>query len=159
MFWLRSSLLYLGVTALIGGAIWLFWGKTIETEWKKFTAANPEVKKAQVQAEKKVKAAVPKEVKAPPVPANAKAEWNKAKSGAVTLIDLHANESRRETAASLAAHDRRTLELMALLRIKGQPGSAPDTSPTSAPPVKAPAPETTKPLKKPEKNKPLKPMI
>jgi hypothetical protein len=159
VFWLRSSLLYLGVTALIGGAIWLFWGKAIETEWKKFTAANPQVKKAQVQAEKKAKAALPKEINTPQVPANAKAEWNKAKSGAVTLIDLHASESRRETAASHAAHDQRTLEIMALLRIKRQAAAAPESGPTAVPPVKTVKPEPAKTLKKPVAKKQLKPMI
>ena len=159
MFWLRTALLYLGVTALIAGAIWLFWGKSIETEWKKFTAANPEVKKVQKQVEKKAKAALPSEINVPKAPANATAEWNKAKSGAVTLIDLHANQSRREMAASLAAHDRRTLEIMALLRIKRQAVASPagTTAPASVPEPK-PA-DTAKPAKKPPEAKKLKPMI
>lgn len=154
MFWLRSALLYLGVTALIGGAIWLFWGKTIETEWKKLTAANPQVKKTQVQVERKVKAALPKEMNAPKMPANATAEWNKAKSGAVTLIDLHANESQREMESSLAAHDKRNLEILAFFKIKRQPAALPEATP---------AQQMTKPEARPEKKtkpaKPLKPMI
>lgn len=152
-------MLYLGVTALIGGAVWLFWGKTIETEWKKFTAANPEVKKVQVKAEKKAKAALPKEISAPKLPANATAEWNKAKSGTMTLIDLHANESRREMAASLAAHDRRTLEIMALLKIKRQPETAPAQSTQPAATLAPQSAAPVKPAKKSPTTAKLKPMI
>jgi len=155
VFWLRSALLYLGVTALIGGAIWLFWGNTIEGEWKKFTAANPQVKKAQTKAEKRAKEVVEKEIKAPKAAANATAEWNKAKSGATTLIELHANESRREIEASLAAHDRRTTEILRVLKIKGTATVSTETAPA----VQPAKPEVTKPLKKAVPEKALKPMI
>ncbi len=159
MFWLRSALLYLGVTALIGGAIWLFWGKTIEMEWKKVTAANPQIKKSQADLEKKAKAALPKEVAAPKLPQNAAAEWNKAKSGAVSLIDLHANENRREIQTALNAHDARTVEILTTLRIKRPAAIAPPTGAPEAPPVKkAEPPVVTKPQKKAQEKK-LRPMI
>lgn len=155
MFWIRSALLYLGVTALIGGSIWLFWGQAIEAEWKKLAAANPQVKKTQVKAEKKAKEVVEKEIKAPKAATNATAEWNRAKSGATTLIELHANEGRREIEASLAAHDRRTTEILTLLKIKRTATVSTETAPA----VKPAKPNVPQPLKKTEPAKNLKPMI
>lgn len=152
-------MLYLGVTALIGGAIWLFWGKAIETEWKKITAANPQIKRAQADIEKKAKKALPKEGAAPKLPQSAATEWNKAKSGTASLIDLHTQENRRELQTALSAHDQRTRDILTTMHLKR---SAPaELTPPEAPlPTikKTEPPVMTKPRKQGEV-KQLKPII
>jgi hypothetical protein len=159
VFWFRSALLYLGVTALIGGTIWLFWGKAIETEWKKITAANPQVKRAQADVEKKTKKALPKEISVPVPPGTATIEWNKAKSGTVSLLDLHTQENRREMQTALSAHEQRTLEILTTLRIKRPAPTMNAPQNSAAAPNDNVKPAVVTEPDKPRKTKKLKPII
>ncbi len=110
MSWIRSALVYLGITGLIVGAVWLFWGKSIETAWKahgeKPTKAAREVKAA---AEKKAAKAMP-ELREKTAPLSANIE--KAKSGVAGILEHHADDNRRSMNYMAAQNDRRWAEIL-----------------------------------------------
>lgn len=110
MSWIKSALVYLGITGLIVGAVWLFWGKSIETAWKshgeKPTKVAREVKAA---AEKKAIKAVP-ELREKTAPLSANIE--KAKSGVAGILEHHADENRRSMHFMAAQNDRRWAEIL-----------------------------------------------
>ena len=104
MSWIESALVYLGITALIVGAIWLFWGKSIETAWKSHGE-----KPTKAAAEKKVAKAMP-ELREKTAPLSANIE--KAKTGVAGILEHHAEDNRRITAALMAQNDRRWAEIL-----------------------------------------------
>ncbi|GEM_PF-2963403 len=110
MSWLKSALVYLGVTGLIAGTIWLFWGKSIETAWKshgeKPSKAAREVKAA---AEKKAAKAMP-ELREKTAPLSANIE--KAKSGVAGILEHHAADNRKSMNFMAAQNDRRWAEIL-----------------------------------------------
>ncbi len=133
MSWIKSALVYLGITALIVGAIWLFWGKSIETAWKSHgenpTKAAREVKAA---AEKKVAKAMP-DLREKTAPLSANIE--KAKTGVAGILEHHVEDNRRNTAALLAQNDRRWAEILGrrdkiASPLPGLTGQRPPVTPT-----------------------------
>jgi hypothetical protein len=109
MSWIKSALVYLGITGLIVGTVWLFWGKSIETAWKshgeKPTKAAREVKAA---AEKKAAKAMP-EIREKTAPLSANIE--KAKSGVAGILAHHADDNRKSMNFMAAQNDRRWAEI------------------------------------------------
>lgn len=114
MSWLRPAALYLTLTALVGGSIWLFWGKAIEQKWKQLSAEAAKVES------KKAKPAG----KAPPVQstlekksirvtkATPRDEWQKAQSGFIALVSIEAADNRSQLAKLAEFNDNRWHELL-----------------------------------------------
>ncbi|HNA80763.1 MAG TPA: hypothetical protein PKY99_14980 [Turneriella sp.] len=155
MGWIRSALVYLGITVLIAGAIWLFWGKSIETAWKAHgdrpTKAAREVKAA---AEKKATAAMPElRQKAAPLATN----LEKARSGVTGILEYHANENRNAMHSLSANNDKRWREILRKKEEIKLPSATAPAAPTSAAvsPAKKPATTTEKAVEK--KAKPAAP--
>lgn len=150
MSWLKSALVYLGITGLIAGTIWLFWGKSIETAWKshgeKPTKAAREVKAA---AEKKAAKAMP-ELREKTAPLSANIE--KAKSGVAGILEHHADDNRKSMSYMAAQNDRRWAELLR----RGSKVPAPSLPKTEMPAAAAIRPEAEKKASEPEKKPPGK---
>mgnify|MGYP000914050066 FL=1 len=150
MSWLKSALVYLGITALIAGAIWLFWGKSIETAWKshgeKPTKAAREVKAA---AEKKAAKAMP-ELREKTAPLSANIE--KAKSGVAGILEHHADDNRKSMNYMAAQNDRRWAEILR----RGGKTFAPPLTKLEMPAATAIRPEAEKKSAEPAKKNPGK---
>lgn len=177
MSWLRSAVIWLIITGIVAGAVWLFWGKDIETAWKKFRS-NPVVKETREKLPKEIEKRkaelkkldipAPKEAldRAKQIPLNANAEWQKTRSGAEGLVAAQKRENTRDLQALAVKHDTRTLEILKQLRLYKEPKTAlfpPEITPAKKSEVKAesknakdkkPNKEVTKP-----KKEPLRPMI
>jgi hypothetical protein len=171
--WFRSAAIYLVLTAILLGAVWLFWGKDIETAWKK-AKENPIVKKTQDKLPKELTQKKPElakelskkkaelaKVEIPPavtgLPANAAVEWQKTRSGAAGLIEVQKHENMRDLQTLTVKHDNRMIEILKLVKLYKEPKPAVIAAPI--PPAKA---LTSKNKKEKEKHKPkpaLKPMF
>lgn len=97
MSWLRPAALYLTLTALIGGSIWLFWGKTIEQKWRQLSSesARAETRKNRLP-EKKIRASDRAEPPKSGLTASPREEWQKTRSGLIALIAIEAEDNRRQ---------------------------------------------------------------
>jgi hypothetical protein len=130
MHWLRPALLYLFVTVLLCGGIWLFWGDAIRQKLKE-TGENKRSDSASRQANfVKEKTPTPKKLPARGLTAQTqqarptgKEAWQKASSGFEELLQVATAENRRLLLESVTAQDRRYRTLF--FRSVGQRPSAP----------------------------------
>lgn len=137
MLWIRSAILYIAILGVIAGAVWLFWGKSIETAWKSHGEKPAKTaREAKAAAEKKIVKALP-EMREKTAPLSANLE--KAKSGVAGIMAHQIDENRRGFTLMAAQNDKRWLEI---LRRGAKLPPAPSTSATGAKPAQA----TTKPL-------------
>ncbi|MBX3723772.1 MAG: hypothetical protein KF713_18140 [Turneriella sp.] len=145
MSWLRSAAIWLVLTGIIAGAVWLFWGQDLEKAWKK-ARENPSVKEKEKIAKEipkeiaKKKAALqkadiprPKEAvdrakqsyeTAKQLPLNASAEWQKTRSGAEGLVEAQKRENTRDLQALGVKNDARMVEILKQLRLYKEPKTA-----------------------------------
>lgn len=145
MAWLRSALISLGVLTLVAGAIWLFWGKSIEDAWKaKGDKPKKIAREAKAEAEKQLAKATPviREQTAP-----LKANVEKAKTGVNGIIEHHVADNRRGMTAMASQNDKRWMEI---LRRKPVSPAMPATPAAEKAPAK-------KPIKSEAKPKPVAP--
>lgn len=114
MSWLRPAAIYLMLTALIAGSIWLFWGKAIEQKWKQLSleTARSETKKPKLP-EKKIPAK-PELVKNKTETAKAspREEWQKTQSGFIALLAIEAADNRNQLTKFAEFNDNRWYELL-----------------------------------------------
>jgi hypothetical protein len=130
MYWLRSALLYLFVSVLLCGGIWLFWGDAINQKLKE-TGQNKRSDSASRQANSvKEKTPTPKKLKLGELPAQTsqaattgKEAWQKTSSGFEQLLQTAGAENRRLLLESVTEQDRRFRALF--FRSVGQRPSAP----------------------------------
>lgn len=170
MFWLRSAAIYLVLTAVFLGAVWLFWGKEIETAWKKYRVAEKIPKEIPKEVKKEIakKKAELKKVDIPTptvpaaiqqLPANAAAEWQKTRSGVAGLVEVQKHENLRDMQTLAGKQESRMIEILKFVKLYKEP--KPVFVPAAAP-VPAKPDKTTAPVKK-EKTKskaaPLRPML
>lgn len=172
MSWFRSAAIYLVLTAIVAGTVWLFWGKDLEKAWKKFRE-NPVVKEKIPKEIEKRKADLkkldipqPKEAidMAKQLPVNANAEWQKTRSGAEGLVAAQKRENTRDLHAMTGKNDARMIEILKQVRLYKEPKPTalfpPEPTPVKVPEKKVVKKETTKLKKEPEKKKePLRPML
>lgn len=186
MSWLRSAAIWLVLTGIIAGAVWLFWGQDLEKAWKK-ARENPVIKEKLPKEIAKKKAELqkadiprPKAVTdlaqkaheaAERLPVNASAEWQKTRSGAEGLVEAQKRENTRDLQALGVRHDARMIEILKQVRLYKEPKTAlfpPEPAPVKKAEIKTEAPalkkkavkEIAKPKKEPEKKKePLRPML
>lgn len=114
---MRQSFLYAGLTALVLGMVWLFWGKEIQKRYGAFKAQSPAVARAEKSLKQTEKA----------VEKSATAEWQKAQSGATGLLSVQAAANRRDFQYLADRNEARWREL--LRRDKSSPAKAPEPPP------------------------------
>lgn len=175
MSWLRSAAIWLILTGIVAGAVWLFWGKDIETAWKKFNA-KPVVKEAKAKLPKEIEKQkaelkkldipLPKEAmdRAKQIPLNAHSEWQKTRSGIEGLVEAQKRESTRDLRAMTDKHDSRMIEILKQVRLYKEPRPTalfpPEPTVQKQPEKKGVVKEAAKQKKEPLKKKePLRPMI
>ncbi len=159
MSWLRSAAIYLVITGIFVGAVWLFWGKDLEKLWKK-TKENPVVKE-KIPKEIEKKKAELKKLDIPRVdaaigtakqlPVNANAEWKKTQSGVEGLVAAQKRENTRDLQAMTGRHDNRMIEILKQVRLYKEPKPValfpPEPTPVKTPEKKTAKKETAKPKK------------
>ncbi len=151
MSWIKSALVYLGITGLIVGAVWLFWGKSIETAWKSHgEKPTKAAREAKATAEKKAAKAMP-ELREKTAPLSANIE--KAKSGVAGILEHHADDNRRSMNVMAAQNDRRWAEILRRSEKVKMP-ALPKTDAAALTPARPPAGKAAETAKKsPEKTK------
>lgn len=116
MLWLRSAALYLILTLLIGGSVWLFWGKAIEKQWRSVMAdrkmnadkpSNAARQKTRRENSGKIDTTEIRKIS----PAE---EWRKAQSGVTGLIAIEVEDNRRRLRASADSNDAHWRDLLGL---------------------------------------------
>lgn len=128
---LGQSVVYIGLVALVAGTVWLFWGKAIIKEYDQFKAKKLAVAKAEKRVAE-TKEDIGRRVK----PANAAAEWQKARSGMDGLIALQAEETRRDFESLSGQYDTRLVDLLRKLKLYKEPAAV---TPAAPQPLKRPA--------------------
>lgn len=114
MSWLRPAVLYLTLTALIGGSIWLFWGKALEQKWKQLSleTAKPDVTKSRPAAKKIPLKPDLKKEQTELVKTSPREEWQKTQSGMIALVAIEAADNRSQLMKLSAFNDNRWYELL-----------------------------------------------
>lgn len=144
MYWLRSAMLYLLLTALLAGSLWLFWGDSVKTAFHQ----KPVVKKPAMTVKKTAEKKIPP-TGMPAQGVDAATEWQKASNGLTNLLTLVVTENRKDAAALAQLQENRFSELLHQMGIKRRRAAASAAATeTKSLPVKKPA---SKPAARPTK--------
>jgi len=127
--WLKSALVSLFAVVLVAGAVWLFWGDKIAAQAKKIGINTAPQKAVIAKKIDSIKAKTPpmtrtekpltaakkakdKIVSAAPT-SQAAAEWQKAQSGTLAILQIQNTEVRRDIQHLTNHNDKRMQELIA----------------------------------------------
>jgi hypothetical protein len=152
VFWLRSSLLYLGVIALVAGTVWLFWGSSIESALKK-PAAKEAVAATREKAKPLVSAVKKKVSTAIEQSPNAAGAWKTTQNGFEGLMAAQTHDNQVKLSLLVSSHTSRMHAIFSNLGITRKPlpsSITPDTTDAKKknPPIR---PGVQRPSKRPVK--------